>query len=93
MIGLRCKFTMPQQTNVNICMFFFYNKLSVVSVLFKLTFCPACALMGFRFKTFLNAAYQCAQFFFQVFSLMIILKGFSEIGGKLRIWVAKIPPN
>ena len=63
----------------------------MVSGLSKLTFCPA--RMGFCFKTFLNAAYQCMHKFFQVFFLMIILKGLSEIGGKLRIWVAKIPPN
>ena len=33
--------------------------------------------------------YKCAQ----LFSLLIFLKGLSEIGRKLRICVAKIPPN
>ena len=69
MIGLRCKFTTPQQTNIKICVLFFYNKQSAVSVLFKLTFCPA--RMDFHLKTFLNAASlrMCTSFFFNNISL------------------------
>ena len=71
MIGLGCKFTTPQQTNIKISVLFFYNKQSVVSVLFKLklTFCPA--RMDFDLKTFLNAASlrMCTSFFFNNISL------------------------